>query len=45
MKKIYNKPSLRLLQVSCETQLLAISLEGEFYDDENYDDWDDDGGQ
>ena len=45
MKKIYNKPSLRLLQLSCETQLLARSLEGELDDDENYDDWDDDGDQ
>ena len=46
MKKKYEKPATRVVMLKYKPNLLTGStVENKFIDDEDYDDWDFDGGQ
>lgn len=46
MKKTYEKPTTSVVMLKYKSYLLIGSpVNNEFVDDENYDDWDFDGGQ
>ena len=46
MKKTYEKPAMSVVILKYKSYLLTGSpVESSFIDDENYDDWDFDGGQ
>lgn len=46
MKKSYEKPAICVVQIRYQNHLLVDSQpQREFVDDEEYDDWDSDGGQ
>lgn len=46
MKKTYEKPTTSVVMLKYKSYLLiGSSVNNEFVDDENYEDWDFDGGQ
>ena len=46
MKKTYEKPAMSVVILKYKSYLLTGSpVESQFVDDDNYDDWDFDGGQ
>lgn len=46
MKKSYEKPAICVVQIRYQNHLLVDSqIQSKFVDDDDYDDWDPDGGQ